>query len=266
MPPALRTTDEQLADLVAQLGDDSSGSGACYHAARGAFTTIHTVYSMACSSDAHPAIIRRCALLLETLADDLAYEASSLAAGDAEDALALLCGEILAMSESLVLDAEHSVWMCDDDWLADPPHQEQRGGATLDESDGWDMPAKEQLAALTELLAQDSAIDGQWLCWRWEQERFMKYYFGFRNPKLHPAVAHHCARRMCRHVGGMARYGLRTETSKKFHERAKALLWEIVEDACADMYAHDETDVSTIGSGLNTSRWLPFRFASAEDD
>ena len=100
MPPELRTTDEELAQLVAQVKDDSWGAGSCYLAARNAFVAIHTVCSTAHDGDAHPAIIRCCALLLETLANDLAHEASRPDVEDPNGRLASLCERILSISAS----------------------------------------------------------------------------------------------------------------------------------------------------------------------
>lgn len=107
----IRTTDEALAEFVAQVKDDSSSADSTFPYARNAFVAIHAVYSLACSGDAHPAIIRRCAQLLETLASDLAHEAANLAEAGANDGLRSLCEHIHLLVEGTVADAEHGEWM-----------------------------------------------------------------------------------------------------------------------------------------------------------
>ena len=229
------TLDDELVRLAAMTRQNPADEDEEWLYARDAFVLMQDVYASENGTAKHPAMVVNCALRMEGLADDLTHAAKGESKG--------LCWHIHCLTELVLFDAE----CCRDKWtdeeLDQPPTYKQRPEATFAECDTWDKPPLEELAALAELLAQDSATESEWSIWRDQRDTFLKFYGGFCRPGLHPAVADYYAREMSRWISTMCRYASWGDHSKRMHERAERLLWEIVDDAADSMYGHDAADM-----------------------
>ena len=231
---AIATTDDELAGLAAQLATPPHGGTEDWVEARDAFTSMHDTYTATVAAGAHPAAIHYCAALLESRASDL-----EAATPDTAKELKALCSNVLELAETVAFAAEHPLWAHEDTELRHPPPTPQRPGASFAEAAAWDMAPQDELDAIAELVAQDTAAAQQGLAWRSDRDRFLKYHAGFRIAGLNPAIAHYYTKEMIRCITDMLRHTITPEPARALHHRAQKLLWEIEDDAEYEMYCHD---------------------------